>query len=534
MFNQNNYIKYLCAGLAVTGISSASEATIQPSEKNILMISVDDLRPQIFAHGQNLHGIEKMVTPNLDALLEDSVVFAENYCQVPVCAASRLSLMTGTRPYKEPGQRWGRHWTFNSRLDVANGREPAGINHPGDTMVAHFRRHGYKTISVGGKIYHDARDDKWDDMLRVPNDPWRGVVPYEIGDGSKTITRNSVEYDNSQDEYYPDGWGAVVTMEKIESYRNDRWFMGFGVYKPHLPFWVPQKYWDLYPEEDISLPYNNFPPVNAPPQSLGNWGELRNYTGIPSSGPLDDALAKTLIRGYYASVSFVDAQIGKVIDKLKNTYDEDGVRLYDKTIIVLWGDHGWNLSEHTLWCKHANYRTSLQAPLVIRDPSIPGGRKTRRLTEFVDVYPTLCELTGTGLPDSDHLEGTSLVPLMHDPQRPWKQAVFSRFILGDTIITEHYSYSEFVDVDDVVVGRMLYDHTVDPDENYNIADINPELSRELSALLGSGPVGKRNAWRNFVDEDNANAPITTPPALSAPVHPSSGYPLTRANIGAQE
>ncbi|MCC5846564.1 MAG: sulfatase [Verrucomicrobia bacterium] len=520
-------LKYVGTGLSMAGLPHLGHGADKPADMNILMISVDDLRPQIFAHGQNLHGIQKMVTPNLDALIKDSVLFANNYCQVPICGASRLSLLTGTRPYKQPGENWGRHWTFNSRLDVASGNEPAGINHPGDTMVAHFRKHGFKTISVGGKIYHNRNDDRWDDLLRIPGDPWRNVVPYEIGDGSKTTTRGGTQYNNSEDKYYPDGWGAHVTMEKIEENKNKKWFMGYGIDKPHLPFWAPQKYWDLYPEDEISLPYNHFAPVNAPPESLGNWGELRNYEGIPSSGPLDDALARKLIRGYYASVSFADAQIGKVIDKLKNTVDENGVRLYDKTIIVLWGDHGWNLAEHTLWCKHANYRTSLQAPLVIRHPGMPGGRVTQRLTEFVDVYPTLCELTGTGMPATDHLEGTSLVPLMENPERPWKQAAFARFIRGDTIITERYSYSEFVSNDDVVEGRMLYDLSVDPDENYNIADLNPELVAELSALLGDGAAGKRNAWKAFVDTDNHNAPITTPLELPAPVHPSSGYPLTR-------
>lgn len=354
------------------------------------------------------------------------------------------------------------------------------------------------------------------------------MFPYQIGDGTKTTTRGGIEYNNSQDKYYPDGWGAKVTIDKIEGNKNNKWFMGYGIYLPHLPFWAPKKYWDLYPEDEITLPYNNYVPVNAPSRSVHNSEELRNsYTGIPAAGPLDDAAAKTLIRGYYASVSFADAQIGKVINKLKNTYDADGVRLYDKTIIVLWGDHGWNLSEHTLWCKHAHYRTSLQAPLAIRDPTMPGGKVTKRLTEFVDLYPTLCDLTGIGMPATEHLEGTSLVPLMENPERPWKQAVFARYKRGDTIITERYSYTEFISKNDVVQQKMLYDHSVDPDENYNIVDLNPTLAAELSALLGAGAEGKRNAWKAFVDTGSDNAPVTTPLELSPPAYPSSGYPVAR-------
>lgn len=133
-------LKYVGVGLTAAGLPHLCHGAIDPADKNILMISVDDLRPQIFAHGQNLHGIDKMVTPHLDALLKNSVLFSQNYCQVPVCGASRLSLLTGTRPYKEPGERWGRHWDYSSRLDVASGNEPAGINHPGDTMVKHFKK----------------------------------------------------------------------------------------------------------------------------------------------------------------------------------------------------------------------------------------------------------------------------------------------------------------------------------------------------------------------------------------------------------
>jgi hypothetical protein len=255
--------------------------------------------------------------------------------------------------------------------------------------------------------------------------------------------------------------------------------------------------------------------------------EFQHYTDIPQSpAAMSDADRKTMIRGYYASVSFIDAQIGKLINKLKSTYDADGRRLYDNTVIIVYGDHGWQLYEHGLWFKHSNYRTSLQAPLLIRDTDFPGGQRSGRLTELVDVYPTLCELTGLGPPASDHLEGTSLVPLLEDPNRSWKQAIFGRHLNADTIVTERYSYTQYTNTADSPNGEMLYDLALDPDENTNIASSNSTLVSELRGLLGSTPTEKRNAWKAFADLNNSNTPVTTPLELTAASHPAAGYPIT--------
>ena len=280
------------------------------------------------------------------------------------------------------------------------------------------------------------------------------------------------------------------------------------------------------------LPDNYGAPANAPAESLHNWPELRNYSDLifadEARTRLDDDYARTLIRGYWASMSYVDAQIARIVHALKTTQDHEGRSLYDKTIIVLWGDHGYNLGEHGLWTKHALYSTALQVPLMIRDPEVSKGQPIPALVESVDLYPTLCDLAGLGTPSPGGapggtpfvMEGTSLMPLMKNPARPWKTAVFARYQMGDTVRTDRFSYTEYVNTDDTVVSRMLYDLKRDPHENHNIARENPELVEALSQLLGGGTAkGKRHAWKKVVHVESANAPVTTPLDLPSPNYP---------------
>jgi iduronate 2-sulfatase len=527
--NRREFLKtFGTIGAAVIAFPNLIDLS-RKTEKNLLFIIVDDLRPQMgcYANALQLHGQQLIKTPNMDSLANEGILFKRAYCAVPVCGASRLSMLTGSRPYKEPGNPYGRHWAYYSRLDDEAQLEPAGLNHPGNsiTMPQHFKNNGYKTLSIG-KVYHDIRDDDtaWDDKLKLPQATWRGIPAYEIGIGEK------------DDYYYVDGRTTNYVIDKLEELKNDKFFYGVGYARPHLPFYCPKKYWDMYSEEEIDLPPNFTPAVNAPPQSMHNFGELRNYTEVEyrdsSEEYVSDSYAKKLIRGYYACTSYVDAQIGRLINKLKNTKDDNGTALYDKTTIVLIGDHGWNLAEHNLWCKHANYNTSIQSPLIIRDPEISGGKQCPALVEYVDLYPTFCDLAGLKRPeptiDNDgsrfNLHGTSLVPLMKNPDKQWKQAVFSRYHYGDTIRTDRYTYTEYVDDNDNVIGRMLYDHVRDPHENYNIADINPKLVAALSQLLGKGAVGKRNAWRRFVDDSNNNVPVITDMNLPLPAYPTDNYP----------
>jgi arylsulfatase A-like enzyme len=214
-------------------------------------------------------------------------------------------------------------------------------------------------------------------------------------------------------------------------------------------------------------------PENAPNVSIHNFGELRNYFGVPKSGPLSDEMAKKLIQGYYACVSYTDAQIGKLL----NSLDELGLR--ENTIIILWGDHGWQLGEHSLWCKHSNFDIALRVPLIISAPGYRGGLKTNALTEYIDIYPTLTELAGLNMPKQ--LQGKSFVTLMKNPDQKFKETIYARYVYGESIITERYLYTEWYNHEGEFNGRMLYDHQPDPKENINISEL-PESKNLVDSL----------------------------------------------------
>jgi len=434
---------------------------------NVLFIAVDDLRPQLGCFGH-----DQIISPNIDRLAAGGMMFERAFCQVPVCGASRSSLLTGVRPARD---------RFVSYDTWAEKDMPDTV-----TLPALFKNHGYHTVS-NGKVFHHLQDcsESWSEPPWRPSGDWRNYQLEPHRDLQKTNPRGagpSTETADVADDAYFDGQIASKTISDLQrlSEMESPFFIAAGFLKPHLPFNAPAKYWDLYPREKIDLADNPFRPKDAPDAALHNWGELRQYTDIPASGPLPEDKARTLVHGYYACVSYTDAQIGRLLDEL------DRLGLSERTIVVLWGDHGWNLGEHGLWCKHCNFKTSLRAPLILRGPGIKPGRSTRALTEFVDIYPTLCELCGIAAPD--HLQGSSLLPVIRQPDSPWKEAVFSRFHAGESIKTDRYSYTEWRDEDGEIYARMLYDHETDPAENVNLAGRpeNRELVEKLAQMLKAG------------------------------------------------
>jgi len=451
--------------LAVPGVLSARPAESRPP--NILFIAVDDLRPELGCYGH-----QQMISPHIDKLAADGVTFNRAFCQSPVCGASRASLLSGIRATRDR--------SFKGYLHHADRDWGAPLSLP-----KHFRQHGYTTIS-NGKIYHH-RDDgagSWSERAWRPRGEWGGRG-YLLGDNQKIAQANergigpAYECADVDDSAYADGKTADKAISDLRRLKDmDKpFFLATGFVKPHLPFNAPKKYWDLYDRDEIDLADNPYRPKDAPDAAIHNWGELRAYHAIPKKGPLSEEMARTLIHGYYACTSYTDAQIGRVLNEL------DRLGLSDSTIVVLWGDHGWNLGEHTLWCKHCHFQTSLRAPLIVRVPGIKGGIKTDALTEFVDIYPTLCELAGLSIPK--HTEGRSFVPLMKDPNRSWKDAVYSRFHAGDSVRTDRYCYTEWTGKDGKAYARMLYDQKLDPDENVNISEKpeNAELVQKLAARL---------------------------------------------------
>jgi len=420
---------------------------------NVLFIPVDDLRPQLGCYGRR-----QMITPNIDALAESGVFFTQAYCQAPVCGASRASLLTGVRPTPN------RFVNYRTWVDEDL---PGAL-----TLPEYFRKNGYITVSLG-KVFHHRTDTaarSWSVEPWQPNPGgnWRNyLLPENVRCAEQQGNGRGPAYEAADvdDEAYFDGQiaaRAVAELERLAA-ENDPFFLAVGFLKPHLPFNAPRKYWDYYRREHVNPADNPWPPENCPREALHNWGELRQYVGIPPEGPLPEDLAQTLVHGYYAAVSYVDAQIGRLLAAL------DRLGLKENTIVVLWGDHGWQLGEHGLWCKHCNFKTSLNAPLIIRAPGLARGRSCNGLVEFVDIFPTLCDLAGITLPDG--LMGRSLAPLLEDPLRPGKQAVFSRYMRGDSIRCGPYLYTQWRADDGTVTARMLYDHERDPDENHNIAEV---------------------------------------------------------------
>ena len=440
---------------------------------NVLFIAVDDLRPELFSFGS-----EHSVTPNIDALCKQGVRFDRAYCMVPTCGASRAALMTSIRPARD---------RFHSYQSFASKDAPDAL--PLHTL---FKNEGYHTVSYG-KIFHQVTDhaDGWSEP------PVRGskLGTYKTDEANNNRKKDlkgrmrgpATESADVEDHLYGDGELAGLATEKLaELAKSDTpFFFALGFYKPHLPFVAPKKYWDMYDEKTVKMPSNYFPPKDAPPESIHTSGELRTYSTIPREGIIPEPIALDLIHGYHACVSYTDAQIGKVLAQL------DALGLRENTIVVLWGDHGWNLGEHTLWCKHSCYETSLRAPLVIAAPSVAGAKVNAvatGLTEFIDIYPTLCDLTGIAIPG--HVEGASLLPVLKRPKAKHKEYAVSRFGGGDTIRSDRYRYSVYRDKKGAVTGRMLYDHVADPDENVNVA-VNPEngplvkqLERELMDRMG--------------------------------------------------
>jgi arylsulfatase A-like enzyme len=409
-----------------------------------------------------------MTTPNLDRLAARGVRFDRAYCNIAVCGASRASLMKGLRP--TPAR-------FTSYLTWAEKDAPDAVSLP---MV--FKQNGYRTVS-NGKIYHHSEDDSaaWSRPAWRPGQSsiWWALPENRALKSEASGRGPAYEAADQPDELYPDHKICDRTLADLRrlAKQDKPFFLACGFYRPHLPFVAPKKYWDLYPTGGIALPDNMFFPRGLPRAFNYTWGEMRAYYGIPKTGPVSDETAVTLIRGYYACVSFIDAQVGRLLDEL----EELGVA--DKTIIVLWGDHGWQLGEHGFWCKHTNFEVASRTPLLIAAPGVEGGRTCRRLVEYIDIYPTLCDLAS--LPKPGHLQGQSLAPLLADVEAEHKEAVITRHGGGDAVRTDRHRYMEMRTKNGAgpLLGVGLFDLAKDPDENRNVAE-DPAYAEVRDRLKG--------------------------------------------------
>ncbi|MBL9117004.1 MAG: sulfatase-like hydrolase/transferase [Verrucomicrobiaceae bacterium] len=525
-------LRLICLHAIICCVAFVVEAAERP---NVLFIAVDDMRCEL-----GCYGAKHVVSPNLDRLAASGVLFNRAYCQQAVCNPSRVSLMTGLRPDST------RVWDLATEMRTAR---PDVV-----TLPQHFRQHGYHAVAYG-KIFHNPFPDaaSWDE----PTHNAKGVIDYSEanrarlaahrekmraeGKSDAAIARMrgpATEMQEQPDDKNFDGKQTSDALAKLRELAAGQspFFLAVGYIRPHLPFITPKKYWDLYDRAKLPLAANpqfpkEMPPVAFGDRNLGGFYELSGYMDYadapsPFERPLTEAQQRELRHGYYASVSFVDAQVGRLLAGL------DELKLAQNTIVVLWSDHGWKLGEHGGWCKQTNYEIDTRAPLMIRAPGArANGQKCDALVEFVDIYPTLCELAGLPVPKT--LEGISLKPLLDSSAAKVKDAAFSQFprqlegrdYMGYAMRTDRYRYMEWLDAKSgAITSRELYDHANDSAENENIA-ARPEHAALLTQL--STQLWKtlpRPAFPHpFLKTAAASAPAGVRAALKW--HPADGKPL---------
>ncbi|PKQ61028.1 iduronate-2-sulfatase [Labilibaculum filiforme] len=539
----NRFVVKLISLAFLLIVGFACQSKQEPKKKlNILFLAVDDLRPELGCYGSEI-----AVTPNLDALAADGLLFENAYCQQAICSPSRASLMTGARP--------------ETIGVIENYTDFRDVNPDIVTLPQHLMKFGYEAVCTG-KIFHGKYNDPDSSWSRLPVTPkvervatkggfalkenqefWQSDRDKMVAKYGPDATKNGLaqgpayECADVPDETYEDGYNtlaAIATLKDMLAKNPDKpFFLGLGLKKPHLNFVAPKKYWDLYNREAIPLAECTEAPINGATMALHPSFELRARAGIPKSGAISDSLARTLKHGYLACVSYADAQLGMMIKAL----EEAGVR--ENTIIILWGDHGWHLGDMGVWGKATNYEISTRVPMMITTPNMPTknrGAKTKALVELVDMYPTLCELAEVPIPE--HLEGQSFVPLLNNPEKEWKKAAFSQFptpalrewaanplsqgmretyfgplieevegkiiaqqkekwdrnlfenyLMGYSMRTEQYRFvvwKDYTKPESEPIFFELFDHKTDPQETINIADENPQLVKELLVQFNSG------------------------------------------------
>ncbi|MCS7252506.1 MAG: sulfatase [Armatimonadota bacterium] len=472
--SRREFLKQL-SGTVFLPIILRSAGQSQNKRLNILFIAVDDLNRRLGCYGDSA-----AKTPNIDRLAENGVVFRRAYCQYPLCNPSRTSFLSGLYP------------TETRIMD--NNTLPR--TYIGDIafLPQHFRKHGYFTARVG-KVYHGGMDDaaSWD----ISEDPRRTIRQQRRrqrqqdakGHQADTILVGLAAQQRQQvlpliwhategeDVDEPDGLIAQravrILEEHLKTRKNQPFFIAVGFHKPHLPWVAPKRYFDMHDPEKMPLP-------KTPPDDLADIPRVA-LTLRPQEREMDDEQKRLAIRAYYACVSFMDAQVGVLLDAL------DRHKLLDETIVVLLGDHGFHLGEHGgLWRKMTLFDESAGAPLIIAAPNTKGkGKSCNRVVEFVDIYPTLCELCGLPMPEHN-LSGRSLLTLLNDTDAKWEKPAFTFVrrgkILGISISTERWRYIEW---DEGRFGAELYDHENDPKEWKNLADDQKysDVIKEMKELM---------------------------------------------------
>lgn len=438
---------------------------------NVLFIAVDDMRVELGCYGGS-----PAQTPNLDKLASRGMLFNRAYCQQALCNPSRASLLTGRRP--DTLRIWDLPTHFRELYpDVI-------------TLPQHFKQNGYFTQNIG-KIFHNWRQeiqgdpDSWS-VPAVMHFATHGSDVAMVKSGElppSTVSTVRCECRDVPDNAYFDGRIADLAVEAIREIKDKPFFLAVGFWKPHLPFNAPKRYWDMYDRTKLSLPRNPNPPTDVPSIALHNGRELMRS----KNGKLTNADVLALRHGYYAGITYLDAQVGKVLAELQRQH------LTERTIVVFWSDHGFHLGEHNLWCKTSNFELDGRVPLIISSPTMrtqSRGAKTDSLVELLDLYPTLVDLCDLPTPaelkarggGKVPLEGVSLRSVLDDPSSVVKQGAYTQHprpayyrgkpdAMGCSVRTATLRYTEWRDfTTGETIARELYDHRKDSDETRNLAE----------------------------------------------------------------
>ena len=476
--------------LFCTGCSESK--TDKLNEKpNILFICVDDLRPELGCYGKNyIH------SPNIDRLAEKGTVFTNHFVQVPTCGASRHCLLTGMLPQTNG------HLSNEACHNYISGKPET---EKPETFIHHLKRNGYYTVGIG-KISHyvdgllygytDPVGDEyelphsWDEMLFDTGKwgtGWNAFFGYASGENRQSLNRQVKPYEKAdvEDTGYPDGLTAELALKKMNELvkKDNPFFLAVGFFKPHLPFNSPEKYWEQYDEDGLPLSPTPFIPENVNKASLHNSGEFNGYKlgdeEASLEGPVSDEYARKLRHAYFSCVSYIDTQVGKLLNEL------DRLEKAENTIIVIWGDHGWHLGDHLVWGKHTIFERALKSAFIIKVPGKKNSGKINRVVSTIDIYPTLMELCNIEM--LHETDGRSLVPLIENSKAEWMDVSYGYYRNGISLRTEGYRLTQYFREDEPVTE--LYDHKIDPDETKNIADAKPEVIKNLMPLLEKGNTG---------------------------------------------
>lgn len=463
----------MAAFTALFAAMFVAAAAAAPEKPNVLFIAADDLRNDLGCYGDPL-----VKSPNLDRLAGRAVVFDRAYCQQALCNPSRASLLTGKRPDTL------RIWDLPTHFRA---NDPNAI-----TLPQHFKNHGYFTRNIG-KVFHN-----WIHEIQGDPDSWSVPALYHFNnhgsdkpqvDGELPPNHASdpkCECRDVPDEAYFDGRIAGLAIEALREMRRNSqpFFFALGFWKPHSPFNAPKRYWDLYRRADVPAPRNAKWPLNAPRLA---WHDSREILG-PKGRTLTPDAVREIRHGYLAAISYLDAQIGRVLDELER------LQLARNTIVVFWSDHGYHLGEKSLWAKTSNYELDARVPLLVATPEITRGTRTSALTELIDLYPTLAQLCG--LPPPKDVDGLSLVPVLKNPDQHIKSAALTQHprpayydrqpskiptAMGYSLRTDRHRYVEWRDwTTGDVLARELYDHRTDHAETINVS-ADPAFADDLKA-----------------------------------------------------